>query len=221
MQVKFPSVADLADPKIKWVPSSFIPFDPTWPKLNRLHWIVESACFCRANIPHVLKFKDDTNIEVQLRMQWLRDAIHGVTSLWNAAIVELPRAVTGPLNHLRDGFNVHLDAGAIDALLADLIVIEDEARRLAGQTAGETSSAVKPDPVVVASDVLDLVRLDEAAAIVHRSKKTLERRKAKMPAPHTEGGGGKPALWKWNELRPWLESEYVPDLPKTFPRNVR
>jgi hypothetical protein len=67
----------------------------------------------------------------------------------------------------------------------------------------------------------DLVTLDEAAAIVHRVKRTLERHLANMPAPFVQGGGGKASLWKWNELRPWLESEYVPDLPKRFPRNVR
>ena len=67
----------------------------------------------------------------------------------------------------------------------------------------------------------DLVNLDEAAAIVHLSKRTLERRLKNMPVPYVQGGGGKASLWKWNKLRPWLESEYVPDLPKRFPRNVR
>lgn len=67
----------------------------------------------------------------------------------------------------------------------------------------------------------ELVTLDEAAAMVHRSKKTLERYLAKMPTPYVQGGGGKPSLWKWDELRPWLEQQFVPDLPKRFPRNVR
>jgi len=67
----------------------------------------------------------------------------------------------------------------------------------------------------------DLVTLDEAAAIVHRKKKTLERYLKKMPPPYVQGGGGKPSLWKWDDIRPWLEQQFVPDLPTRFPRNTR
>jgi hypothetical protein len=66
----------------------------------------------------------------------------------------------------------------------------------------------------------DLVTLDQAAGIVHRSKKTLEKHLKNMPLPYIQGGGGKPSLWKWHEIRPWLEKEYVPDLPKRFPGNI-
>ena len=85
--------------------------------------------------------------------------------------------------------------------------------------------AVKATPAGSAraedNDVSDLVTLDEAAAIVHRSKRTLENYLRRMPAPHIQGGGGKPSLWKWNVLRPWLESQFIPDLPRRFPRNIR
>jgi hypothetical protein len=69
----------------------------------------------------------------------------------------------------------------------------------------------------------DLVTLDQAAAAVHRQKRTLERRKTegKLPAPMVDGGGGKPDLWDWSTLRPWLEKEYGIDLPKRFPGNLR
>jgi len=87
------------------------------------------------------------------------------------------------------------------------------------QSAGDESSS--PDEPAADAGVDDLVNLDEAAAMVHRSKRTLERQLSKMPAPHVQGGGGKPSLWKWAELRPWLEKEFVPDLPKRFPRNIR
>lgn len=80
------------------------------------------------------------------------------------------------------------------------------------------SASKKP---AISGGAPDLVTLDEAAAMVHRSKKTLERYLAKMPAPYVQGGGGKPSLWKWDELRPWLEQQFVPDLPERFPRNIR
>jgi hypothetical protein len=80
---------------------------------------------------------------------------------------------------------------------------------------------VQDAAVPVGPAALDLVTLDEAAAIVHRVKRTLERHLSRMPLPHVQGGGGKPSLWRWADLRPWLQREYLPDLPERFPRNVR
>jgi hypothetical protein len=118
-----------------------------------------------------------------------------------------------------------------DALLATVI---EESQAIARFVRAMSSSARPPDSAecgappstdskadTANAGVDDLVRLDEAAAIVHRSKKTLQRRLRDMPAPYVRGGGGKPSLWKWCDLRPWLEREYIPDLPKRFPRNVR
>jgi len=67
----------------------------------------------------------------------------------------------------------------------------------------------------------DLVTLDQAAASVSRKKRTLERRKTKgtLPPPYVEGGGGKPALWNWSVLRPWLTEEFGVRLPERFPAN--
>jgi hypothetical protein len=61
------------------------------------------------------------------------------------------------------------------------------------------------------------VTLQQAAAMVSRSKKTLERRKKNMPLPKVSGGGGKPDEWAWSELRPWLEKEFERPLPERFP----
>lgn len=65
------------------------------------------------------------------------------------------------------------------------------------------------------------VTLDQLAAIVNRSKKTLERELSKdgspMPTPDVVGGGGKPHEWKWSRIRPWLESTYGRQLPVRFP----
>jgi hypothetical protein len=61
------------------------------------------------------------------------------------------------------------------------------------------------------------VTLLQAASMVSRCKKTLERRKKDMPHPRVEGGGGKPDEWAWSELRPWLEKEFGRKLPHQFP----
>jgi len=65
----------------------------------------------------------------------------------------------------------------------------------------------------------DLVTLDQAAGKVHRSKRTLERYKTKgtMPAPAVEGGGGRPDLWEWKTLGPWLEQTFGIKQPDRFP----
>ena len=59
--------------------------------------------------------------------------------------------------------------------------------------------------------------LQQAAAMVNRSKRTLEKHKAKMPAPRISDGGGKPDEWAWTELRPWLEEYSGRSLPERFP----
>jgi hypothetical protein len=66
-------------------------------------------------------------------------------------------------------------------------------------------------------EAVDYVTLDQAAAMVHRSKRTLEHRKRgpnPLPDPDLEGGGGKPHEWKWGTIRPWLEQEFGKKLPE-------
>ncbi|HZV03801.1 MAG TPA: hypothetical protein VE999_01810 [Gemmataceae bacterium] len=69
----------------------------------------------------------------------------------------------------------------------------------------------------IRAESVHYITLDQAAALVNRSKRTLERCKDRMPAPAIEGGGGKPAEWLWSELRPWLEREYGRPLPEIPP----
>ena|SRR5581483_11146216 len=67
-------------------------------------------------------------------------------------------------------------------------------------------------------DVEDaLITLDQIAAMVHRSKRTLQRCLTKMPDPRIPGGGGRPSMWAWSEVRPWLQEFYRTDLPERFP----
>lgn len=65
-------------------------------------------------------------------------------------------------------------------------------------------------------DLPDLVTLDQAAARVHRSKRTLERYKTAggLPDPAIEGGGGRPDLWDWFVIRPWLMKTFNMNLPE-------
>lgn len=66
------------------------------------------------------------------------------------------------------------------------------------------------------------VTLDQMAALINRSKKTLERKmnasNSDMPAPDVEGGGGRPHEWKWTAIRPWLEKQFKRQIPERFPR---
>jgi hypothetical protein len=78
---------------------------------------------------------------------------------------------------------------------------------------GSEASRLRP------TEPLDLVNLDEAAAMVKRSKRTLEHYKSKpsFPQPTVEGGGGRPDLWDWKAMRLWLEQEFGMNLPEDFP----
>jgi len=64
----------------------------------------------------------------------------------------------------------------------------------------------------------DYVTLDQIAAMVSRSKRTLEKYKSRktnpMPAPDVEGGGGRPAEWNWSKIRLWLIQEFGRQLPE-------
>jgi hypothetical protein len=65
-----------------------------------------------------------------------------------------------------------------------------------------------------------LVTLDQIAAMVHRSKRSLERYRKRMPAPRVRGRRGRPHLWAWAEVRPWLEATFDLRLPEQFPARL-
>lgn len=68
------------------------------------------------------------------------------------------------------------------------------------------------------------VDLDQAAAYVNKSKRTLERLLSKMPAPEVQGSGGTKNEWKWSTLKPWLEQHFgrpLPDRPRHTIRGDR
>lgn len=86
-------------------------------------------------------------------------------------------------------------------------------------TTGGRTNPQAPDD----AEPADYIDLDQAAALVNRSKKTLERALAdgKMPPPDIEGGGGKKHEWIYGKLRPWLENEYGKKLPPRPPHAMR
>jgi hypothetical protein len=86
--------------------------------------------------------------------------------------------------------------------------------------AGKTLAALATNDNALATGQ-DLVTLDQAAAMVHRSKRTLERFKTRgsFPAPAVEGGGGRADLFEWSMLRTWLTGEFGIRLPDKFPRD--
>jgi hypothetical protein len=83
--------------------------------------------------------------------------------------------------------------------------------------------AAGPDPsgpsVPVEVDPADLVTLDQAAGMVHKTKRALEYYKTKgtLPDPVVEGGAGKASLYDWKVIGPWLTKEFNIPLPERFP----
>lgn len=81
------------------------------------------------------------------------------------------------------------------------------------------SPAATPQDIAGGGDLPEcLVTLQQAAPTVHRSKRTLERLKSKsgFPRPRVIGGGGKPHLYDWAEMRTFLQREYKIPLPERF-----
>ena len=63
------------------------------------------------------------------------------------------------------------------------------------------------------------VTLSQMAAIVNKSKRTLERLRdnGRLSAPAVKGPKGTAHEWRWSDVRPILEDEYRRKLPETFP----
>jgi hypothetical protein len=117
----------------------------------------------------------------------------------------------------------HLDAGP--ALFGGWLAYHPDGVRVFGAVFRELEemasslgvTAVRVGPAAPAVPTQDLVTLDQAAGLVHRSKRTLERHKATMPHPVVRGGGGKSDRWRWSDLRPWLERKFDTQLPEIPP----
>jgi hypothetical protein len=70
---------------------------------------------------------------------------------------------------------------------------------------------------------IDHVTLSQCAAIIRKSKRTLENWKSKdmtFPTPEVIGGDGKADEWLWTTIRPYLQSKVNRQLPEIFPAHV-
>jgi hypothetical protein len=83
----------------------------------------------------------------------------------------------------------------------------------------EELAALRPAafPSALRQEQESLITLNQAAALVHRHKRTLEGYKGRgMPKPRVRGGGGKPDLWSYAQMRTWLTKTFGILLPERF-----
>jgi hypothetical protein len=135
-----------------------------------------------------------------------------------------------PLPPVDHWFSVAVQCGFIDAetkLLSPLgcaaldmqQTVTDEPANPAQQTERAPQAIGEDEP-----EAPQYVTLDQMAAHVNRSKRTLERLKTRelnpLPPPDVEGGGGRPDEWVWSKIRPWLEKEFGRQLPLRFPPRI-
>jgi hypothetical protein len=94
-----------------------------------------------------------------------------------------------------------------------------DSRALAKELLRDCLEALRPAP-----ETDGYVDLDQMAAVVNRSKSTLEKMKRRkinpLPDPDVPGGGGKKDEWLWASIRPWLETEFNKRFTETLPRRL-
>ena len=93
--------------------------------------------------------------------------------------------------------------------------IEVAALRVLSSPAGDNPRGPPRQPVSSLPE--QLVTLDQIGAMVHRSKRSMERYRSQMPHPRVRGRRGQPHLWAWTIVRPWLEETFSIPLPDSFP----
>lgn len=98
-------------------------------------------------------------------------------------------------------------------LLSSVVRLQDELSTLREGL----EQAIKEEPAEPESPLDSYVTLDQCAAMVHRSKRTLEHYRDRLPEPAVEGGGGRPHLWRWSKIRTWLEEIFGLNLPEKYP----
>jgi hypothetical protein len=153
--------------------------------------------------------------------EWAR-AIEPFRSLWEQlkglGLLKFPRILLGVTEAGPDGSSVGLHR------------YPEQWRTFATERNEYVSAALSSLKGVIAEQLPSdeeeqYVTLDQAAAWVNRSKKTLERAVNKegsdAPPPDVEGGGGRAHEWRWSTLRPWLERTYNKILPERPPSRAR
>jgi len=109
-------------------------------------------------------------------------------------------------------------AADIEVVLAELGRLRAEMETLSNRLPLPPTSLVElPAQTLRSQPPEQLVTLDQIGAMVHRSKRSMERYLGQMPAPHVRGRRGQPHMWSWPEVRPWLETAFGFPLPVCFP----
>jgi hypothetical protein len=100
--------------------------------------------------------------------------------------------------------------------LKKLLALTAQMQELLARLLGEQVEL--PDVTVMSKggDYPQLVSLDQCAAMVRRSKRTLFQH-AGRPDPVTAARRGMPHLFDWVEMRPWLEKTFGILLPEVHP----
>ena len=102
----------------------------------------------------------------------------------------------------------------------------DDAPPPLSEPAGVTGTPAVPAAPVVATqdaDTPDLITLDQAAALVGKTKAALEKYKttpgpSKLPPPYVKGRKGQADEWDYpNVMKPWLEANFNRKLPARPP----
>jgi hypothetical protein len=127
--------------------------------------------------------------------------------------------------HVRDAWEAEPRALGVWLVAIGEVLTGERELAPAPEAEEESSNQAAEEVAATEGGTLDqYICLDQAASIVNRTKKTLERylndpksKAVQMPPPDVEGGGGKPHEWRWRRLRPWLETTFGKRLPEQLP----
>ncbi len=92
-----------------------------------------------------------------------------------------------------------------------------EMLRLLSALQGQLVSQIATRPAAAESEPRQLVTLDQIGGLVHRKKRTMERYRKRLGRPAIRGGGGRPSLWDYAEVRERLQELFGLSLPLRFP----
>jgi len=102
----------------------------------------------------------------------------------------------------------------------DLVRLVDALTKLLARL-GLSADPGTPIPPVNSGQPLpreQLVSLDQCAAMVHITRRALARYRGRgLPAPVRPGHAGRPTLYDWRVVRPWLEATFGLRLPECHP----
>ena len=219
--------------------NDFLPIVPDVPDVGHPATVAEFAEWCWERIGWLKKFRTDSDVRARIDRYGLRMFVqtlhvcstfqhgHGASDIGEfptlaALIQEREKDGSAFFDFPGNAFDLFA-AHALDESAPGFMAMLDDGERMltaamqwANQQAAETTERTANE-----DDIKQYVTLDRLAAIVGRSKRTLEKlrtRKANpLPDPDIDGGGGKPNEWVWSMIRPWLEAEYKRVLPEHFP----